>query len=193
MIRFRYVIFAFIIAAAGLISCAKPPVEEMNNAVAAVSRAENDPDVVNYAANSLLRAREALSQMQAEADAKRYDAARRLAGDAQTLAEKAISDSRAAVIRVKEEADNAIRVMQSALTETNQTLDNARRSHPAGVDIAQLDKDFSAAQNDAGQAVIAQTESRYRDAIDTSQRVRSALSAITSSLSQTVISTSRKK
>jgi uncharacterized membrane protein YccC len=193
MRKFRYVIFAAIIAAAALTSCAKPPIEEMDNAIAAVSRAENDPDVVNYAANSLLRAREALAQMQAEADAKRYDAARRLAGDAQTLAEKAISDSRAAVIRIKEEADNAVSVMQRALTETNQTLDNARSSRPAGVDIAQLDQDFSVAQNDAGQAVIAQTESRYRDAIDTSQRVRSALSAINSSLSQAVISTSRKK
>jgi hypothetical protein len=193
MTKFRYVIFALIIASAGLAGCAKPPVEEMNNAIAAVSRAENDPDVVNYAANSLLRAREALAQMQAEAEAKRYDAAKRLAGDAQALAEKAISDSREAVLRIKGEAESAITVMQNAITETTQTLDKARRSSPAGVNIAQLDQDFATAQNNADQAVIAQNESRYRDAIDTSQRVRSALSAITSSLSQAVISASRKK
>jgi hypothetical protein len=193
MIKFQYALFIFVIAAASLIGCAKPPVEEMNNAIAAVSRAENDPDVVNYAANSLLRAREALAQMQGEADAKRYDAAKRLAGDAQTLAEKAISDSRAAALRVREEAETAVRAMQNALTETNQTLNDAHRSRPAGVNITQLDQDFAAARNDADQAVIAQAESRYREAVDTSQRVRAALSAITSSLSQAVISTSRKK
>jgi uncharacterized membrane protein YccC len=192
MIRVKYLFFVFI-AASLLTGCAKPPVEEMNNAIAAVSRAENDPDVVNYAANALARAREALSQMQTEADAKRYDNAKRFAADAQTLAEKAISDSRAAAQRIREEADNAIRSMQSAISETEQTLSNARRSRPAGVDINRLDQDFASARNTADQAVIAQTESRYREAIDKSQTVRSALSAITSSLSQTVISRSRKK
>ncbi|MDR0410227.1 MAG: DUF4398 domain-containing protein [Spirochaetaceae bacterium] len=193
MIKCKYVFFAVLIAAAVLAGCAKPPVEEMNDAIAAVSRAENDPDVINYAANALLRAREALAQMQSEADAKRYDAARRLAGDAQDLAEKAISESRAAASRIREDAENAIRAMQNALDETDQTLSNARRSRPAGVNITQLDNDFTAARDDADRAVIAQTESRYREAIDTSQRVRAALSSITSSLSQTVISASRKK
>ncbi|MDR2098314.1 MAG: DUF4398 domain-containing protein, partial [Spirochaetaceae bacterium] len=74
MIKLRYIFFT-LVAAAVMTGCAKPPVEEMNNAIAAVSRAENDPDVVNYAANALARAREALSQMQSAADAKRYDEA----------------------------------------------------------------------------------------------------------------------
>lgn len=193
MIRLKYVFLIFIVGTVLLAGCAKPPVEEMNNAVAAVSRAENDPDVVNYATNALARAREALSQMQAEADAKRYDNARSLAADAQSLAEKAISDSRAAALRIREEADSAIRAMQNAISETEQTLNNARRSRPAGVNVNQLDRDFANARGTADQAVIAQTESRYREAIDKSQAVRSALSAITSSLSQTVIAASRKK
>ena len=193
MIRLKYVFLIFIVGTVLLTGCAKPPVEEMNNAVAAVSRAENDPDVVNYATNALARAREALSQMQAEADAKRYDNARSLAADAQSLAEKAISDSRAAALRIREEADSAIRAMQNAISETEQTLNNARRSRPAGVNVNQLDRDFANARGTADQAVIAQTESRYREAIDKSQAVRSALSAITSSLSQTVIAASRKK
>jgi hypothetical protein len=192
IIRVKYAFLVFV-AAAALLACAKPPVEEMNNAVAAVSRAENDPDVVNYATNALARAREALSQMQSEADTKRYDNAKRLAADAQSLAEKAISDSRTAAQRMREEADGAIRAMQSAISETEQTLNNARRSRPAGVNIARLDQDFANARAMAGEAVIAQTESRYREAIDKSQTVRSALSTITSSLSQTVIATSRKK
>jgi hypothetical protein len=193
MIRLKYVFLTFIVVTALVTGCAKPPVEEMNNAVAAVSRAENDPDVVNYATNALARAREALSQMQAEADAKRYDNAKNLAADAQSLAEKAISDSRAAALRIRDEADSAIKAMQNAISETEQTLNNARRSRPAGVDINKLDRDFAGARSTADQAVIAQAESRYREAIDKSQTVRSALSAITSSLSQTVIAASRKK
>ncbi|MDR2795118.1 MAG: DUF4398 domain-containing protein [Spirochaetaceae bacterium] len=193
MIRLKYGFLAFIVATALFTGCAKPPLEEMNNAVAAVNRAENDPDVVNYAANALARAREALTQMQAEADAKRYDNAKRLAADAQALAEKAVSDSRAAALRIRDEADSAIRAMQSSLSETEQTLNDARRSHPAGVNIDRLDQDFANARGTADQAVIAQTESRYREAIDKSQTVRAALSAITSSLSQTVIAASRKK
>jgi hypothetical protein len=192
MIKLRYIFLALAVASA-LSGCVQPPVEEMNNAIAAVSRAENDPDVVNYAANALARAREALSQMQTEADAKRYDAAKRLAADAQTLAEKALSDSRAAALRVREEADNAVRTMQNAIAETDQTLSAARRSSPAGVNVNQLEQDFANARATADQAVIAQTESRYREAIEKSQTVRSSLSAITSSLSQTVIAASRKK
>jgi hypothetical protein len=192
MVKLQY-IFLTLALAAVMSGCAKPPVEEMNNAIAAVSRAENDPDVVNYAANALARAREALSQMQTEAEAKRYDTAKRLAADAQTLAEKALSDSRAAALRVREEADNAVRAMQNAIAETDQTLANARRSRPAGVNIDQLEQDFATARATADQAVIAQTESRYREAIEKSQTVRSSLSAITSSLSQTVIAASRKK
>ena len=193
MIRLKYGFLAFIVVTALLTGCAKPPLDEMNNAVAAVSRAENDPDVVNYAANALARAREALSQMQAAADAKRYDDAARLAADAQSLAERAVSDSRTAAARIRDEADSAIRAMQSAISETEQTLNNARRSRPAGVDINRLDRDFAGARGTADQAVIAQTESRYREAIDKSQTVRSALSAITSSLSQKVMAASRKK
>jgi hypothetical protein len=59
-----------------LTACAKPPTEEMDNALAALTRAENDPDAVMYAANLIARARSALTQLQAEAAAKRYDAAR---------------------------------------------------------------------------------------------------------------------
>jgi hypothetical protein len=158
-----------------------------------VSRAENDPDVVNYAANALARAREALSQMQSAADAKRYDEARRLAADVQALAEKALSDSRAAALRVREEADGAIRAMQNAINETDQTLTDARRSRPAGVNVNRLEEDFAKARATAEQAVLAQTESRYREAIEKSQNVRAALSAISSSLSQTVMGASRKK
>jgi hypothetical protein len=193
MKKIRYLPVLFIVSVIFLAACAKPPVEEINNAIAAVSRAENDPDVTAYAANALARARESLAQMQTEVDAKRYDAAKRLAADAQSLAEKAISDGRTAAARIRDEAANAVTAAQSAVDETEQTLNGARRTPPRGLDMPALERDFNNARTTVDQALIAQNEKRYREAIDKSQSARSALSSITSRLSQTVMATSRKK
>ncbi|MDR0383472.1 MAG: DUF4398 domain-containing protein [Spirochaetaceae bacterium] len=193
MIKLRFFLVVSVMVAVFFAGCAKPPIEEMNNAVAAVSRAENDPDVVAYAAQALSRAREALAQMQTEADAKRYESAKRLAAEAQSLAERAISDGQAAAARAKEDAENAIRAMQNAISETEQVLNNASRSPPAGVNIQALEKEFSDARGIANQATVAQNEGNYSEAFEKSQAVRSALSSINSRLSQAVISASRKK
>lgn len=193
MLNLRFCLFAIIVTAVTLAGCAKPPTEEMENAIAAVSRAENDPDVINYAAPALARAREALAQMQSEADAKRYNEARRLAGEAQSLAEKAVSDARSAIARAREEAENAIRLMQNSISETEQVLSDAARSKPAGVDLPQLEQEFTDARGVATQAIEAQNGNRYGEAVDKSRAARSALSSITSSISQSVIASSRKK
>ena len=76
----------------------------MENAEAALVRAENDPDAAAYAGNTLLRARDALASMRAEAEAKRYDAAKTYAAEAVNAAEKAVNDGRAAAARAGEEA-----------------------------------------------------------------------------------------
>ena len=182
-----------LIFALAFASCAKPPVEEMNNAVAAVARAESDPDVVAYAANTLSRAREALSNMQTESDAKRYDSAKKFAQDAESLAEKAIADAKNAVGRQKDDAANAITAMNSAISATEETLQSAHDSGGRGLDLQRLDGDFAAAQQTAGQAELANNEGRYRDAIERSQNARSALSAITAEISQGTLATNRKK
>ncbi|MDR0539601.1 MAG: DUF4398 domain-containing protein, partial [Spirochaetaceae bacterium] len=134
------------------IACAKPPVQEMSDAQAAVARAENDPDVIAYSANTLSRAKEALNNMQTEADAKRYDAAKNFANDAQNLAEKAIADAKNAVGRQKDEAANAINVMNNALTATEDLLQGARSSGGQGLDINSLDRDFTEARTTAQEA-----------------------------------------
>jgi hypothetical protein len=83
--------------------------------------------------------------------------------------------------------------MQSAISEMEDTLNKARRARPKGVDINQLDADFSNARLLAAEAVAAQTAGRYREAIEISRNVRSALSTITASLSQSARAASRKK
>jgi hypothetical protein len=193
MLNSRFFLFAIAITSVILIGCDKPPIEEMHSATIAVSRAENDPDVMTYAASTLSQAREALAQMQSEADAKRYDAAKQLAAEAESLASKAISDARLAATRAQEAAENAIRLMQNSISETEQVLDEAARSRPAGVDLSQLEQDFTAARRIATEAIEAQNGSRYNEAISKSQTVRAELSSITTRLSQSVIAVSRKK
>ncbi|MDR2602803.1 MAG: DUF4398 domain-containing protein [Spirochaetaceae bacterium] len=189
----KKLIITAIIAFAFFASCAKPPVEEMNNAIAAVARAENDPDVMAYAVNSLARAREALSNMQTEADAKRYEQAKKFALDAENLAERAIADAKNFIGRQKDEAASALSLMKEALVTTEDTLQNAHASGGKGLDLPRLDNDFASARQTAGQAEMANEESRYGEAIEHSQNARSALSLITSEISQAAISANRKK
>jgi hypothetical protein len=131
--------------------------------------------------------------MQTEMKAQRYDAAKRLAAEAQALAEKAINDGSAVVVREREEAENAIYLMQGSISKTEQVLNDAIRSKPYGADLQRLEQDFADARTIASQAVEAQNEGRYDEAINKSQAVRATLSSITSSISQSVISISRKK
>ena len=182
-------VLAVIFAAA----CAKPPVEEMNNAIAAVARAENDPDAVAYSANTLAQARNALNSMQTEADAKRYDAAKKYALEAENLAQKAIADAKNAIGRQRDEAAQAVNAMNGAMNAAEQTLQNARASGGNGLDMERLDRDFAAARQTAGQAETANNEGRYRDALDRSQTARSAFSAISAEISQGTIAVNRKK
>ncbi|GMO47423.1 MAG: hypothetical protein Ta2G_02860 [Termitinemataceae bacterium] len=181
------------IAALTMTACGKPPLDEMNNAVAALSRAENNPDVPIYAAGSLSRARAAVESMQSESDGRRYDAAKQLAEEAIILSEKAISDAQTAIARSKEDAQNAIESLDAAINEADQTIKDARRSGQKGIDFSEIGKEFEAAKLNAEEAKLANADRKYREAIDKSQNARGQLTSITSKLSQTVIATNRKK
>ncbi|GMO28536.1 MAG: hypothetical protein Ta2F_03920 [Termitinemataceae bacterium] len=176
-----------------MFSCAKPPTEEMNNAIAAVARAENDKDVPTYAPNSLSKAREALTNMQTEADAKRYDSAKNLAEEAVRLAEKAVSDSKLALSRAKDDAAVAVAALEDAVSETDQNIKDAKKSGQRGIDFVQVDQDLADAKVVVDEAVAANNDSKYKEAIGKSQQARSQLGNITSRLTQTVIQTNRKK
>lgn len=183
---------AFVLAVA-CAACAKAPVEDMENATAAVARAENDPDVVTYAQSALSRARETLNTMRAEAESKRYEEAKRLAADVVALAEKAIQDGRGAALRARDEAANAIAVMETAIAEADETIENARGARKGNVSFEEVDRDFMDAKTLADRARSANGEKRYREAIDGSSQVRSQLSAITSRIGQAALAVSRKK
>ena len=187
---FRITLPIFIIL---LISaCATPPTEEMNMAKDAVVRAENDADAVSYAPNLLVRARDALNEMQNEANSKRYDSAKNFANEAINYAERAITEGRAGAARAREEAANLVNGLQTPLAETANALNNAQRNDII-LDYAGLSGDLDTANqtyNDARQSL--QSEN-YPRAITQGQNVRSMLNDINSSISQGAQAASRKQ
>ena len=174
------------------ISCAKPPRTEMNNAIEAVARAENDPDAVLYAGNTLIRAKDALTRMQTEADAKRYDAAKTYAAEAVAAADKAIADGRAGVIRARDEAAALVAGLRPAIEETDRGIRSAA-SAGLNLDFRAINMDFEVVQQNAAQAEASLAINQYQDALETGRSAQSGLHDINQRLSDAVMAVSRKK
>jgi hypothetical protein len=173
-------------------ACAKPPTEEMNNATEAVTRAESNADAVLYAGNTLARARDALNRMQAEADSKRYDAAKTYATEAVAAAEKAVADGRAGAARAREEAASLVAGLRPAIAETEQGL-RAARSARLALDFPSLNQEFDGVRSNADQAEISLAGNQYEDALDKGRSARAGLSDINQKLSDAAMAVSRKK
>ena len=173
-------------------ACAKPPTEEMEAARTAVTRAENDPDVAVYAVSGLARAREALSNMEAEAQAKRYDAARNYAAEAAAGAEKAIADARTAAARAKDDSANALNALRNAVGETDSTIAQGKKNRLT-LDWNQIDRDFQNAQGIAGEAEAAAASNRYRDVVERANAARTTLGSINAQISGASLAVTRKK
>jgi vacuolar-type H+-ATPase subunit I/STV1 len=176
-----------------LASCATPPTEEMENATTAVTRAENDPDAITYAASTLARARDALSRMRSEAEAKRYDAAKNYAAEAISAAEKAIADGRAAATRARDEAATLLTQVKTSLDETGKSLENAKGVQNIDLDFQTLDQDLDSARRTTAQAEVSLAGNNYQDSIDKSRTARGILSGIDTKVAGATISVSRKK
>ena len=174
-------------------ACSTPPNEEMERAYDAVTRAENDADAVTYASNTIVRARDALSRMQNEADAKHYDAAKTYAADALTQAERSIAEGKNAAVRAKSEAENLINSLASPLTETASSLDAAWRTKKLELDFDSLTADMESAHRTYSDARQSLQNSRYQEAINQGQTVRSLLSGINAALTEGVQAVSRKQ
>jgi len=179
--KLKYILFvcAALILAVG---CAKPPVAEMDSAAEAVFRAENDADAVAYGGSSLARARDALSRMRAEADSKRYDAAKIHAAEAIAAAEKAIADGKTGVVRAREEAASAVSGLTAEIEEVSRNVSGARYSQ-LDLDYDALTRDIRNAYNLADQAENDYSQGKYQDALDKARNVRANLSDINQKVS----------
>jgi len=181
-------IFALVIFA-----CAAPPLEEMQKARDAVTRAENDADAVAYAGNSIVRARDSLTRMQDEADSKNYDAAKEFAIEAINNAEKAIIDGQAAKARSKAEASALLESLQSLLPETSNAINNARGVPNILLDFNALTQDFAGASRVDDEAEQSFLDGNYQDAVTKGQAARFILSDINTRINEAAFDTSRKQ
>jgi hypothetical protein len=185
--------FFAVLLAAALASCAKPPVEEMNNAESAVTRAENDTDAVAYASGTLSRARDALNRMRTEAEAKRFDTARTFAAEAVSAAEKALADGRAGAARVREEAGDLVAGLRDSVSGIEESIQAAKRDRNLQIDFTALDGEFDEARRAAEQAEVSLAGQNYDEALDRGRTARSLLSGISGRLGSAASSASRKK
>jgi hypothetical protein len=188
-----FAVLSVLLGVSMLFACAKPPTEEIDAANNAVARAEADPEVNQYSQGLLTRAREALANMRAENDAKRYDSARNYASEAVSLAERALTDAKGAATRLRNEAFSSVDSARSALTQTTDTLNSAKKQKNTGLNFPVLDGDLAAAKSSVEAAEAANSESRYNDAISNAGAARSALNSISTRISQVTLATSRKK
>jgi hypothetical protein len=170
-------------------ACAKPPTAEMDLAIEAVYRAENDPNAVQYGANSLRSAQNSIRLMQDAANSKRYDAAKTFANEAKVAAEKAITDGKSGADRVKSDAANLIAGLKGEIEETSRNVNGARYSL-LDLDYDSLDRSIVNAYDTSDQAEIDQAFGRYQDALSKAREVRSNLSNINNMIANAVV---RKK
>ena len=163
-------------------ACAKPPTEEINKAVEALNRAENDPLVVSMAGNTLSRARDALQKMQDEVDAKRYESAKIFAADVVTLAERAITEGQSATGRTREEAAMIVANVRTMIAETESAFNRARTNSNLQLDLDSIIRGLDTAKSEFDRATQSLQTNNYQDAINRSQTVRTALLAVTAGL-----------
>jgi len=182
----KVIITLLVLFALGLVfaACATPPQEDMDKALDAVFRAESDPDAVAYAPLLLVRARDALTRMQSEADAKNYDEARRFAAEAINNAERAISDGRVAAARARDEAARLLSAIPDNLAETTNIVNGAGAP-------PELSGEVDLARNTFDNAQQHFEEENYIDAISNAETVRSLLSDVNTRINGEIVS--RKK
>ena len=172
------------ITALVLLSCAQPPTEEMNMAIQALDRAENDVGALVYAQNYLSRARDAFERMQNDANSKRFDSARQNAAEVIANSERAISEGNIAAARTANEALNFLDVLENTVTETEASLYIARQIEDIQLDFEPLEEILEIARADLESAEESYSIGDYTEAIDIGQTIRSSLSEVDTQINQ---------
>ena len=189
----KKILCVFLAIAALVLACAKPPVEEMNNAIEALSRAENDVEAALYAGAILSRAREALTKMQEEADSKRYDSAKLYAAEVIELSERAVTEGKATAARTREETANFLDSLRPSLVETEAALNNAKQAPNIELDFPYLEGSLDSAKSGYENAQQSFASNNYQDAIAQGQAVRSTLGNINAMINEAAQARSSKR
>ena len=192
-IKSFFVVLISLALVAAMASCSKPPQAEIDAAKAAVARAEADADVGVYAAESLAAAKDSLSRMQKELDAKNYDTTKSLALETVTAAEKAISDAKANKEKARASASSVLAALKNDINETEKALATAKKTRgikfdftAAGTELGSIKAVFSSAEKDFNAG-------SYKKALATGETASSRLRALMRQISDAVRASSKKK
>ena len=181
--------FAFSLLA---LSCAEPPVEEMNQAAEAVTVAESSNDAIYYAPQLLNRAKTVLKNMYLEAENKNYDLAKSLAAEAVSLAEQAIREGHAAAEKEKQEASVTVMNIDDVISEIEQII-NAAKEAGLDLDYNSIENEFDAICQTVAQAQEALSTEQFKDAIKIADTAKANCELIKQQISEVAISVSSKK
>ena len=189
----KKIFLALLSAGIIFLACTKPPVEEMNRAIDALNRAENDANAVLYAPNYLSRARDAIDKMQEEANSKRFDSAKFYAAEALSNAEKAVIEGSTGAARFREDALSLLDSLKAPLSETEANLDAAKQVPNILLDFDSLDRSLETANGAYNGAQMSLSAGNFNDAIEKGQNVRSTLGNINAQISGAAIASMGKK
>lgn len=177
----------------GFAACAKSPTAEIDAANAALARAEADADAREYAPESISRAQDLVSRMQAENDAKRYDTAKSLAQQAVAAADTAIKDGAEAKVRARSDADSAITSAKADMTEAKKSLNGAKSLPAISLNVPSVERDLNVAEQTISGAESDFAEEAYLTAIGKAQDARSDTAEIMQRISAAVQAATRRK
>ena len=147
------------VATIALCSCQKPPQEAINASRAAYEKAAGNPDTLTYAPDSLRAAQEKLDVLSAELDMqskkgsllRNYDGTTRLAQEAQSASNKAVSDAILAKEQARAEAEALFTTLDESIPvfETKAWAAKRVRGIKLDQDIPTLAQDARTAIEDA--------------------------------------------
>jgi len=173
------------------IGCAKPPDQEMQQAQSAIEAAKT-AGADTYAADSLGKAQDVLSQAHAEMQAqsgkmfKSYTKAKELLAQAKTAADQAATAAAAGKAQAKSDAEAAVNAAKTALDGATQAVATAPASKDAKADLEAMQSDLTTLKTLIGEADSALASEDYAGAKQKAEQVQKEAASIVSDVQQAV-------
>ena len=160
-----------------VLSCAKPPTQELDAAQAALDAAKTaEADI--YAPDTYRSAKTTLDDARAKVDQKDYEGAKIAAVRAKELAEQASSQSDTSKRQTRDEAQALVNRLSSGIADARTALDSAPRGKGADEDLDQLRADLGQAESSLAAAKNSLNAGKFKDALAQAQSAESKLSSV---------------
>lgn len=179
--------------ALALASCAKAPQAEVDAARSAVTAAAQNGDVPVYAPDTLKRAQDSLSTMEAELKAKRYDKTKLAAIDAKENADKSLAEAAVAKEAARVDAKSLLDELATSLPAAEKTLSAAQKLRKAKLDFKALSAMLASAKSTVAEAKASFDAGFYGPARDKAIGAKTSLADLVRQISEGVQAATKKK